>query len=561
MKRTLAAIFLLLIALGWVVTPAAAQTYLFQVTKNEVNVFINADGTMSIEYTTEFLNDASASPIDFVDIGLPNESYDLGSIEAEVDGKPITDIQRSEYVTHGVALGLGSNAIQPGQRGTVHVWVARVEGILFPSTEEESEAYASFQFSPNYFGSQYVNGATDLSVALILPAGMTENEPRYYPPSGWPGASEPDGYFDDQGRVVYVWDAPQANSSTEYVFGGGFPARLVPETAISTAPSASDFKIDEGFVCCLGIGVVFAGFFGLTIYGATIGARKRKMQYLPPKIAIEGHGIKRGLTSPEAAVLMELPPDKVLTMILFSVIKKGAAAVASKDPLKLKIEETLPEGLQPYEIAFAKAFSETDKNAIRKELQTLMIDLVRSLTDKMKGFSRKETVAYYKDIMTRAWEQVETAGTPEVQMQKFDEYMGWTMLDDRFGDRTRDIFTARPVFVPTWWGRYDPDFGHSATPASLGGGVPSTSSGGGSISMPTLPGGEFAASMVGGIQDFSGKVIGDLTGFTNTITSKTNPIPPPSKSSGGRPSRGGGGGCACACACAGCACACAGGGR
>ena len=560
MKRTLAAIFLLLIALGWVVTPVAAQTYLFQVTKNEVNVFINSDGTMSIEYTTEFLNDPSASPIDFVDIGLPNENYDLGSIEAEIDGKPITDIQRSEYVDHGVALGLGSNAIQPGQKGTVHVWVARVERILFPSTEEESEPYASFQFMPNYFGSQYVNGTTDLSVALILPTGMKEAEPRYFPPQGWPGKAEPEGYFDDQGRVVYVWDAPQANSSSEYTFGGAFPARLVPETAITTPPAASSFKFDEDLLCCLGMGTIFAGFFGLTIYGATIGAKKRKMQYLPPKIAIEGHGIKRGLTSPEAAVLMELAPDKVLTMILFSVIKKGAASVVTKDPLKLKFEDPLPEGLQPYEIAFTKAFSETNKTEIRKELQTLMIDLVRTLTDKMKGFSRKETVAYYKDIMERAWQQVESAETPEVQMKKFDEYMGWTMMDDRFGDRTRDIFTSRPVFVPTWWGRYDPDFGHTAAPASFGGGAPSSSSGGGSVSMPTLPGGEFAASMVGGIQNFAGNVIGDLTGFTSTITNKTNPIPPPSKSSGGRPSRGGGG-CACACACAGCACACAGGGR
>ena len=53
-----------------------------------------------------------------------------------------------------------------------------------------------------------------------------------------------------------------------------------------------------------------------------IGGQRRKLQYLPPKIAIEGHGIKRGLTAVEAAILMQEPLDKVMTMILFGVIKK-----------------------------------------------------------------------------------------------------------------------------------------------------------------------------------------------------------------------------------------------
>ena len=33
----------------------------------------------------------------------------------------------------------------------------------------------------------------------------------------------------------------------------------------------------------------------------------------------------------------------------------------------------------------------------------MMINLVKSVAQKMKGFSRKETVAYYKDIIKRAW--------------------------------------------------------------------------------------------------------------------------------------------------------------
>ena len=44
-------------------------------------------------------------------------------------------------------------------------------------------------------------------------------------------------------------------------------------------------------------------------------------------------GIKRGLTAVESAILLEQPMDKILTMILFAVIKKGAATVTKRDPL------------------------------------------------------------------------------------------------------------------------------------------------------------------------------------------------------------------------------------
>ena len=70
----------------------------------------------------------------------------------------------------------------------------------------------------------------------------------------------------------------------------------------------------------------------------------------------------------------------------------------------------------------------------------MMIDLVKTLAGKMKGFSRRETVEYYKDIVQRAWAQVEAAETPEVKSEKFAETMEWTMLDKDYDDRTRRTF-------------------------------------------------------------------------------------------------------------------------
>lgn len=559
-KFKLFSLLLVLLLLTGNVNVVQAQDYYFAVEKQDMEVFVNEDGSLTIDYTFVFANQPGAHPIDIVDVGLPNNNYVLNSITAEIDGSPVASIEKSDYIDIGIMVDLGNQAIQPGQRGTLHVNIGTINKSIYPSEVEANEDYASFEISPTWFGPEYVTGNTDLTVTLYLPVGLTSEEPRYHTPQSWPGDSQPVSGFDNMGGIYYQWNSPNANAYTQYTFGASFPARTVPESQIVKPPAIS---IDPEAICsgliCLGI----AGFFVLSIYSATVGAKKRKLKYLPPKIAVEGHGIKRGLTAIEAAILMEQPMDKVLTMALFSVLKKGAAEVVSREPLKIKITQPKPEGLHPYEEEFLIAM-EKDKKEQRALLQTMIINLVQSVSKKMKGFSRKETINFYKDIMEKAWNQVETAQTPEVKSEKYDENLDWTMLDKNYDGRTRDTFGTGPVFVPTWWWRYDPSvrpatssptFGKvDASPSPIGSGKTS-------INLPSLPGADFAASITNGVQSFASGVVGNVTDFTSGITNKTNPIP--KSTSSGRSSRGGGGGgsCACACACAGCACACAGGGR
>ena len=132
----------------------------------------------------------------------------------------------------------------------------------------------------------------------------------------------------------------------------------------------------------------------------------------------------------------------------------------------------------------------------------------------------------------------------------FDESVEWTMLDKNYDDRTRRVFSG-PVYVPMWWGNYDPGYRPVAS-APMAAGMPTTGG------RATLPGANIAASMVSGAQNFAGQVVGNVGAFTSGVTNRTNPVPVTRSGSG---YSGGGGHCACACACAGCACACAGGGR
>jgi hypothetical protein len=337
------------------------------------------------------------------------------------------------------------------------------------------------------------------------------------------------------------------------MLGASFPKSYIPADSIVTVqlPSIS-ISGDAIF------GVLCLGFFGFMFLGipilGVIAGNRRKLQYLSPRISIEGHGIKRGLTAVEAAILMQQPLDKVMTMILFGAVKKNMAEVVTRDPLELKIASPLPDELHDYERSFLNAFKEKNKAERRKLLQEMTVKLVRSVSEKMRGFSRRETLDYYKNIMEKAWAQVQAANTPEVQSKMFEEALEWTMLDRDYDDRTRRVFTG-PVFVPMWWPRYDPAWrGGGSIPARTS----TPSSGGGSSA---LPGADFAASVVTGVQTFSQNVIGNVNEFTSRVTNLTNPPPPPPRSSGGRAGGGGGRSCACACACAGCACACAGGGR
>jgi hypothetical protein len=558
MKKTI--LILLLIILFLAPSSALAQSYYFSLDKETVDVYWKADGTMDLIYEFVFYNQPGSHVIDYVDVGLPNYNFYDSNITADVNGQAITNISSSGYegTGSGVAVGLGSNSIAPGSRGTVRVNVNGIEGVLFPDTE--ADEYASAVFEPTYFGGQYVEGSTDITVVFHLPPGVKPDEPRWHQaPSGF--SSSPVSGTDTQGQITYTWRNPTGDMSSRYEFGASFPLSYVPSSAVSKPSLWQQLGIQPEVVTpilCVG---GFILFFILVIVASAAGSRKRKLKYLPPKIRIEGHGIKRGLTAIEAAILLERPADKVFTMILFSLLQKEAATVVSQDPLKLEFSDPLPEDLRKYETQFVEAYK-TESGRVRKTaLQDLMIDLIKSVGKKMEGFSHKETVRYYEDIIKRAWKQVEDADTPEVKSEKFNDHMGWTMLDGDFEDKTQDVFRRGPVYVPIWWNRYDPTYSTPRTSVSgpkLASPTPS-----GTRTLPQLPGADFAASMASGISNFSSSVVGNITDFTSRITQKTNPIPKPTSSSGrsGGWSSGGGSSCACACACAGCACACAGGGR
>ena len=98
-RRFLVSCITVLLALA---LPASvlAQDYSFGVEKETVQVYWNEDGTLSLDYILVFNNQPGAHVIDFVDMGMPNNSFDMGTVSADVNGSSVS-VDRGEYQGSG----------------------------------------------------------------------------------------------------------------------------------------------------------------------------------------------------------------------------------------------------------------------------------------------------------------------------------------------------------------------------------------------------------------------------------------------------------------------------
>jgi hypothetical protein len=122
----------------------------------------------------------------------------------------------------------------------------------------------------------------------------------------------------------------------------------------------------------------------------------RKKEYLPPRITIEGYGIKRNLGSVEALLLEQQPFNIIFAILLEKTMEKGALQVVSVEPLKIEAEKLLPDSLGKLERDFIRICVEKNKKKRQEKLINLMIGKIKNLSNDMRGFSLKETVEFYR---------------------------------------------------------------------------------------------------------------------------------------------------------------------
>jgi hypothetical protein len=156
------------------VRPAYAQTYYFAVPQAILEAVIQPDSQTELYYTITF--DNRGSVIDIVDIGLPHDNYDISNMQASLDGVRVTDIRVSEFVSPGVEIHLGAQSIPYGEKGVLE-FSAIMPDLVYQDTTNAD--LASFQISPTWFGSEYVQGQTELAIVVYLPRGTDLEQVLY----------------------------------------------------------------------------------------------------------------------------------------------------------------------------------------------------------------------------------------------------------------------------------------------------------------------------------------------------------------------------------------------
>jgi hypothetical protein len=528
-SRFFALIFVLLFTLGLYVSPrfCMAQVVAYNIDKEWVQITINKDRSIYILYNIT-ITYIGGSPQGIVTVGMPQGGFQIISVQ-DISGDSLNyeDVSYDDNYAIDVTLKSPVYLYQP-KTFTVY---ALVPEMLYK--DETNTRYWGMQFYPTNFPD--ASGLIDsVRVAIVLPSGVTSDEVRYM--MGTPFDSV---YTDNDNNLVVYWERDSWQAWQEFTVGVSFPERYI------TLPGPD-------IVTYVAIGAAVVAAFGFIII---IVPRFRKLAYERPRIAIEALGAARNLTSVEAAVVLGSKPVRVLTMVLFGLIYKRIVMVTETDPLikiqRLKSTVESPPDLRYYEIEYLEAL-QPDGNLDEMKLARTFLDLRDNVDQKMRGYSRNDTVNYYKSVVNKAWDQVTQAGTPELKGDALDQNIEWLLADDGFDDKFKNAFPPNIVIVPSpgwWWywhGPYSPS-GPVAVPAKT-------------PSQPTpIPGQDFANNVVRGLEASSNNMVKNVQAFTNRIVQAPAPVSQSSVRS--RPScvcacaH-----CACACACVSCACACAHGG-
>jgi hypothetical protein len=223
----------------------------------------------------------------------------------------------------------------------------------------------------------------------------------------------------------------------------------------------------------LGMLLAFLGLGAWVVWELSKG-RKSRPEYRPAVAIAEGGGVKRGLTAPEAAVLLEMPLNTVLAAVLVGLLKKGAIRPTDGSPSILEVtpdflaRESSPGAmgraahrravaqrynavLHPYEEPFLELFEENGGRDVGNLNFTVPLRaLLRETARRVGGHDLDATREYYRKHMGRARHDVARAdGSPEGN-RLLAHHLEWLVLDEEFAKLYRE-------YRPGWLAGVDTD--------------------------------------------------------------------------------------------------------
>ena len=526
-KYGLIVIILIFIAFIGLSSNVCSQTLKYRILREYVTLTVEKDAYITLVYNLTVIVDEGTIKR-YVAIGMPNSNFKVLEVKELDTGKKISYSIDKESKT--VTLYV-SSPISSGNTRTFYL-VVLVKDLLFK--DKTNPGNGGFQFIPSWFPVR----VEDLRLTVILPEGVKKNEIKNVP--------DYDNIFTVDGRIALYWERHGLEPNEKFKIGVSFPEKYLSVTL-------SEPSNEEDWFGIFFILLIFLFFTIPFIFIAYLFIKNlKKIIYVKPELYIEALGPRKGLYAPEAAWIIESEKakpnySKILTMILYSLIKKNVVQIVSVNPLRLEKNEEFKGRLRYYERSFLRCIRED--GLLNEDCLIKVIDtLDKGVANKMRGYSRKETIEYYKNIVLRAWNEVQNAKTPFLKLQKAQDKMDWLLLDPEYYSKFRIILSdPTPVdiqYIPVW----------SRT-------LPLSSRREYAQKPPNIV--QVADSIASNMERVSENIVKNVESFSEKVAKVIEGRSSGKSESRSRPiysSSCACVSCACACACVSCACACASGG-
>lgn len=194
--------------------------------------------------------------------------------------------------------------------------------------------------------------------------------------------------------------------------------------------------------------------------------------YVPAVARIEGGGVKRGLTAPEAAVVLGRPLNVTLTLVILEMLRKGFLMQKRDWPLVVEVADAfrlhgsglsaqargerrrlaaqaIKATLHLYEEPFLELIeAQTGVPVAELDFGVAIQPMVRYVAGRLGGYSLEETRAYYRLLIERAPREARSDGKLTFERQRiFDRNFGFVLLGDDFASV---LDQADYSYVPVW---------------------------------------------------------------------------------------------------------------
>jgi hypothetical protein len=547
LKKTLICSLLIILMMLSVAPLAHAQeSYRWQVNYQHVVLDIDRSGSVWMTYEV----DANIVKGVWNEVWIPMTASNM-HVSDVVDGNG----NQHAFTLDGGQIKTQGWNLNPGD----HVYLrinSTLPGFVYKADKPD---YDIVTFVPPWWD-MYI---TDTQVKFYLPGNVTKDQV-------FTGSKLYDNFGVEDGLTWVYFENKDLAPNEQFKVAVSFPDAYMAPGAVAGKATGVPYLppgtggiggfLDDLLSCsCPGI---FMFIIFIFIVSTIVGSFMRK-PYSSPVVSMDGVGVNKNLDPVEAATLLRIDPKRVLTMIMFGMMKSGNIKLLSTDPIRLQLISR--KGLNYYEKLFADAIVD-DKLDEGRLLDCFKV-LARRVVDKTRPYCRKDTENFYKAKIDEAWQEIKAVDTPELKLQKYDTDMLWLMSDEQFAKKTKDYVSEAPgsgtVFVPSYYWWYPYYFGlphHWGT--GQGGtapqaGTPQAGAQQAPTNTTTATVEGFANSISNSVEASAAGVVASVEGFLGVRNAANAP---PAASHAAASHKGGSSSCACvscACACVSCACACA----